>query len=335
VEPTERTEELYTTIASDISSRVDHGAMSESLCITAVTAGDEDDQPESFVEGSIMEGYEDEAAKYERLAKAAKAATLLARRTSSRPSGQVTGRSTSVGARRIGSASQALTGTRSFDLLTDAVKKVAAASTTKPNKEKTDKQGPSLSRSLSDIQATVESMMQTSMGLFGEAEVGPPPASFFNRQQFPPPGTVLVYAERSSKMWKAAERVSVRVASTADDLDIATLRLSVFSDFSADMRRAFCAKSCQVLATRRNRGATCVVATVPRYGSVMLPRPDIILGTAECSFHEFEGTTIGRRRLVDSILYITEVAVSPTARRKGIGQKLLEVSGKATFYYPV
>lgn len=118
------------------------------------------------------------------------------------------------------------------------------------------------------------------------------------------------------------------MALMADDLDVANLRLSVFSDFSPDMRRAFCAKSCQVLSTRRNRGAMCIVATVPRYGSIMLPRPDIILGTVECSFHEFEGTVLGRRRRMDSILYITEVAVSPTARRKGIGHKLMEVSAK-------
>jgi len=56
----------------------------------------------------------------------------------------------------------------------------------------------------------------------------------------------------------------------------------------------------------------------------MSPRPDIILGTAECSFHEFEGTSLGRQRKPDSILYITEVAVSPSARRKGIGQKIME-----------
>ena len=318
----------YHTIASDASSRVNNGGdVFQSLGIKEASEIDvlERIEEKSFDEGSTHEEYEDEV-KYERLANTAKAAALLARRSSSRPLGKVTSQTTSVGERRLGTASKALSGAGSFGRLTEAVKRASIANTSKSDKEKPVNTRLSLSRSMSDIQATVENMMHTSMGLFGEVEPVESPATFFSRQNVPPPGTILLCAERSNNVWKAAERVSVRVASVADDLDIANLRLSVFSDFSADMRRAFCAKSCQVLATRRNRGATCIAATVPRYGSIMLPRPDIILGTAECSFHEFEGTTLGRRRRVDSILYITEVAVSPTARRKGIGQKLMEVS---------
>lgn len=50
----------------------------------------------------------------------------------------------------------------------------------------------------------------------------------------------------------------------------------------------------------------------------------LVLGSAECSFHEFYGTQLGRRRKQHSILYVTEVAVSPSARRRGIGTKLLK-----------
>jgi ribosomal protein S18 acetylase RimI-like enzyme len=36
-------------------------------------------------------------------------------------------------------------------------------------------------------------------------------------------------------------------------------------------------------------------------------------------------TILGLRRPPESILYITEVAVNPTARRKGIGYKMMSV----------
>lgn len=50
---------------------------------------------------------------------------------------------------------------------------------------------------------------------------------------------------------------------------------------------------------------------------------DVVLGSAECSFHEFFGTRLGQQRPQNSILYITEVAVHPAARRQGVGLKLL------------
>lgn len=54
-------------------------------------------------------------------------------------------------------------------------------------------------------------------------------------------------------------------------------------------------------------------------------RPELLLGSVECSVHEFQGTKLGRRRVDDSILYITEVAVNPLFRRNGIGTTLLKV----------
>mmetsp|Transcript_4214 Transcript_4214/g.12103 ORF Transcript_4214/g.12103 Transcript_4214/m.12103 type:complete len:504 (-) Transcript_4214:65-1576(-) len=326
VEPKERTEYVQHAVP-ELDLAVSSGSAFDSFMNASEEGeGQQFENEESGEPPEESNESESEEAKAERLERAAKAAALLSRRSGSGVSGKVNTRNTSVGARRIGSASQARSGGRSVTKLSDAVRKAAAANTAKEEKNNSRKEGPSARISKSMIQSTVENMMQhttSSMGLFGEAEPNPIAADSMLQQQ-PLPGTVLVSSERSTKPWKAAERVSVRVASLADDLDIANLRLSVFSDFSPDMRRAFCTKSCQVLSTRRNRGATCIVATVPRYGSLMSPRPDIILGTAECSFHEFEGTTLGRRRPLNSILYVTEVAVNPTARRKGIGQKIMQ-----------
>lgn len=132
------------------------------------------------------------------------------------------------------------------------------------------------------------------------------------------PGSILLHSTNE-------DDVIVRLATPSDDVDIANLRLSVFSDFSPDLQSQFCLRSCQAIAARRIRGATCVVATVPRKGVSMNGcQSRMIVGTAECSFHEFIGTQIGRRRPTDSLFYITEVAVNPNARRRGVGTKLLK-----------
>mmetsp|Transcript_34672 Transcript_34672/g.70780 ORF Transcript_34672/g.70780 Transcript_34672/m.70780 type:complete len:162 (-) Transcript_34672:8-493(-) len=49
-----------------------------------------------------------------------------------------------------------------------------------------------------------------------------------------------------------------------------------------------------------------------------------ILGSAECSVHEFEGTELGKRRPEGAVMYVTEVAVSPVARRCGTGRRLMK-----------
>lgn len=118
--------------------------------------------------------------------------------------------------------------------------------------------------------------------------------------------------------------VAIRLANKNDDVDIATLRLSVFSDFTPDIQNQFCVRSCQAIAARRLRGATCFVAiTTCHSGCIEYGRSDRVVGSAECSFHEFTGTLLGRRRPASSILYVTEVAVSPHVRRQRIGSKLL------------
>ena len=53
------------------------------------------------------------------------------------------------------------------------------------------------------------------------------------------------------------------------------------------------------------------------------------MGSAECSHHEFEDTRLGSRRPGGSLLYVTEVAVCPDARGRGIGSKLMQVSSFA------
>jgi len=154
----------------------------------------------------------------------------------------------------------------------------------------------------------------------------------------PNPGTILVdrTATGSKSSMLQAQRIKdqtcVRVATVADDLEIAKLRLSVFSDFSPEVRDQFRTRSCEVLDHRRLKGATCLVASV-KYSDVDLefeleegacPHTWII-GGVECSTHEFAGTKLGLRRPGGSILYITEVAVSPRARRSGAGTLLLKV----------
>eukprot|EP00978_Attheya_sp_CCMP212_P007675 scaffold17814_cov53-Attheya_sp.AAC.2 len=172
-----------------------------------------------------------------------------------------------------------------------------------------------------------------------------PPAKFMLT---PYPGTTLIHpsSSSSSSSNKNGDALSVRVATAQDDYTIANLRLSVFSDFSPKVRKQFCQRSCEALAQRRLRGATCIVASLPKSmrGEIISryvyedghpsysytpPNSDLeneewIMGTVECSVHEFAGTMLGRSRLPEQIMYITEVAVSPRARRFGVGTRLLQ-----------
>jgi len=172
-----------------------------------------------------------------------------------------------------------------------------------------------------------------------------PPAKFMLT---PYPGTTLIHPSPSSSASsnENGDALSVRVATAQDDYTIANLRLSVFSDFSPEVRKQFCQRSCEALAQRRLRGATCIVASLPKSmrGEIISryvyedgnpsfsytpPNSDLeneewIMGTVECSVHEFAGTMLGRSRLPERIMYITEVAVSPRARRFGVGTRLLQ-----------
>lgn len=185
------------------------------------------------------------------------------------------------------------------------------------------------------------------MGILGD----PSSTAHDRHVHYPMPGTILIHPTPQSDTYQNKDKegvhdyassTTVRVATPLDDVDIALLRLSVFSDFSEEVQQQFCSRSCEALANRRLRGATCLVATTSSAtasvaGSVdsndgddpatafRSSRPEMVLGTVECSFHEFRNTALGRRRPERSILYITEFAVSPTVRRRGIGARLLKV----------
>jgi ribosomal protein S18 acetylase RimI-like enzyme len=176
------------------------------------------------------------------------------------------------------------------------------------------------------IEATVDEMLKNTkptMGLLGEV-IQHAPLIMYR----PKPGTVLAKLKRSS----TDSAITVRVASPKDDVDIAQLRLSVFSDFTPETRKIFCDRSCHLLSTRRQRGAMCIVAATgsekPSPFMTPITEKNRIIGTAEISFHEFSETKLGRSRPKDSILYVTEVAVNSKHRRKGIANLMMEAVDK-------
>eukprot|EP00536_Pseudo-nitzschia_multiseries_P003020 jgi/Psemu1/322823/estExt_fgenesh1_pg.C_430021 len=196
--------------------------------------------------------------------------------------------------------------------------------TLQPRKDDVFARDSVLKISKTRIENAVDDMLKStrSIGLFGETMYSPAEPSF---ESTPEGNTVLA---KSSK-------ISSRVATSADDLDIANLRLSVFSNFNPESRKLFCERSCQLLSSRRQRGATCIVATATsgKKNSKNKPRmvlnrhkrkKEKIVGTAEVSFHEFSQTLLGYSRPKDSILYVTEVAVDSSQRRKGIAKLMME-----------
>jgi ribosomal protein S18 acetylase RimI-like enzyme len=177
------------------------------------------------------------------------------------------------------------------------------------------------------IESTVEDMMKSStgsrtMGLFGEATRSE--AAYYN--YIPKAGTILARSSEKSpssknKKSSSSDNTIIRMASHMDDIDIANLRLSVFSSFTPESLKIFCDRSCQLLSTRRQRGANCIVATNSKNKK---DGKGPVIGTAEISLHEFTETGLGYTRPKNSILYITEVAVDATHRRKGVAKLMLE-----------
>ena len=240
-------------------------------------------------------------------------------------------RGTSIGERRAGGASKSRAGLPKTSQLLTAVRRAAnaatksidgASNTTKVSRIAIGNAIESLlERRSAGVDYTKPVIPQMGiLGLVDEAAM----AMSHPLLQNPEPGTLLIkpVIEESKPICK--ESLIVRVATMLDDTDIASLRLSVFSDFSPEMRKQFCSRSRQVLSNRRLRGATCLVATTPAQKRKD-GRTDIVLGSIECSVHELYGTLLGRRRTENSVLYITEVAVNPLYRRCGIGSQLLKV----------
>jgi hypothetical protein len=238
---------------------------------------------------------------------------------------------TSVGPRRIKGASNARASVTKTSQLLSAVRRAAnAAASTQQSSEKSldaPKQSPPPTlKTAADPWLGV-----TPMGFSTDDDNG---HSNLNHPllQTPKPGTVLIpRPPHTSTDNNSLSNILVRVATCADDMDVANLRLSVFSDFTPELRKMYGARSRQVLSNRRRRGATCLVATTSKLSSASQPSMEpstfgYILGSVECSVHELYGTMLGKRRIANSVLYITEVAVNPGYRRFGIGTKLMEVS---------
>lgn len=232
-------------------------------------------------------------------------------------------KSTSVGTRRVGSATNARQGVRATSRLMDSIRKTARVATVQGADVKDIvRSHPKAKLNTSLIHSTIEDILKmrrpglenptlssigrSAMGLLGEAT---------NTKVLPSDDCSC----KPLESFPASRSIAVRVATPADYVDIACLRLSVFSDISPEMQCQFRDRSCQAIDNRRLRGATCVVATSNAPSS----NESVLLGSAECSFHEFYSTQLGQRRPQNSILYVTEVAVNPVARRRGIGARLL------------
>ena len=255
-------------------------------------------------------------------------------------------RKTSVGERKVGSASKARQGVGATSRIMDTVRKTAlgtaaaAAAAEKKRGSYKEKSTNSVKGIItkSQIHSTIEdilkmrspsvhkspkreedrfaaavSLIGRGMGFFGDTN-----------------NEALIAKRNESPLCKAklnpwtidTNNISVRAATPSDDVDIACLRLSVFSDISPDVQNQFVTRSCHAIMNRRMRGAKCVVATAPLTASGGRSSNQL-LGSAECSFHEFFSTKLGRSRRQHSILYVTEFAVNPAARRRGIGLRLL------------
>ena len=243
-------------------------------------------------------------------------------------------KSTSVGARRSGSATKARHQPgRHSNLLNDLRNAARGASAISSDDDNHDSSASPRSAIMCNEDSNVESTTKTLSSAIQSA-IGDMLNRNTDRQSMQQgcsissqPPTVGILGDRlvgrspalSAPLASSDDGTITRIATPLDDFDIASLRLSVFSDgFSVDQRSQFCSRSCQAIANRRKRGAVCMVAA--RKGADGGLR---IYGTAECSFHEFHGTQLGQRRPRASILYVTEVAVHPAIRRRGIGALLL------------
>ena len=260
--------------------------------------------------------------------------------------------STSIGSRRVVSATSARSKPSMTAQLLSAVRTVVSTAVSTTNETESPIPFHESRMSESKIQSAIDSLLmqqvsqQSSqsvdtntftstprgMGLFGDPVVTVIP----HRNQLKPmPGTILMRPTPDLMGGITKDALTIRVATMADDYDVANLRLSVFSDFSSEVRKQFCSRSIQALSNRRLRGATSLVATIPVGVTKKDGRSDIVLGSVELSVHEFFGTALGKRAVENSILYITEVAVNPAVRRCGTGFKLLQVRSLRFVFEPI
>lgn len=125
----------------------------------------------------------------------------------------------------------------------------------------------------------------------------------FKIPQIPKPGTILLPQKaplsKTSDISKPnlKDHISITVARPeVNDAEIANLRLSVFNEYSIENnRKEWIGMSCDVINQRRNKGATCICASVnyidDKNGNenenlnTQIPNRWIV-GSLECSTHE-------------------------------------------------
>ena len=108
--------------------------------------------------------------------------------------------------------------------------------------------------------------------------------------------------------------IETKTANVEDFLAVADLRLSVFA--GGDRATAW-----EKITERRMKGAVCLVAHVTSNHSSPL-----LAGTLECSSHEFSCDKMWPELDDGARLYITEVAVAPRLRRRGVALALLRAA---------
>jgi len=121
---------------------------------------------------------------------------------------------------------------------------------------------------------------------------------------------------RAGRLLLRRPPISVHIALPRHDDPIAGLRLSVFNPCaSGDFVERFVRRSLEVIADRRDRGATIILAA---------DEEGRVVGSVELSVHEFYGTSLGAACGAGTVAYVTEVAVCSDFRRQGAGAALFE-----------
>jgi ribosomal protein S18 acetylase RimI-like enzyme len=105
-----------------------------------------------------------------------------------------------------------------------------------------------------------------------------------------------------------------RVAATPEDWeDIATLRMAVFGDkYHEGIHHRLIKRGLNAMAERRRKGAVSLALRNKEFQ---------LLGSLECSRHEFVGSSLERSGFEN--VYITELAVAEEYRGLGVGTELM------------
>ncbi len=153
-----------------------------------------------------------------------------------------------------------------------------------------------------------QQQQRTSMGLLG-TPIMPSTAESPNNDIYsnyhipldgPGPGTTLIpqKAPLTNSAWitkhRLKEHMSVHVGRAVDDVEVANLRLSVFSDYTVDEIAEWVYRSSNIIAQRRLKGATTINASLnyinERQGNEV---ESWIVGSIECSTHEVSDVRSG------------------------------------------